>query len=134
MMKKVERPVQEHEHKKYLIQWSVRLGQEQLAKISQSPRVLDRALSHVKTIMKEGRVEIYRIVPIDEVTGSPRPTTDPRSVTRGIAIVEASSVETVRRMVDKLLEGLTFGGFPVTRNYIEFDISPLAEVGEGGEE
>ena len=132
-MKKVERPVQEHGHRKYLIQWRVHLGQEQLAKISQSPRVLDRALSHVKTTMKESGAEIYRIVPIEEVTGSPRPTADPRSLTpKGIAIVEASSVETVRRMVDKLLEGLTFGGFPVTRNYIEFDISPLAEVGEGG--
>ena len=132
-MKKVQRPTQPHGSRKYLIRWSVKLGQEELLQMSRRPEVLERGLSHVKRAMKEGEAEIYRIVPMEEMTGSARSQADLRSASpKGIAIVEASSLEKVRSMVDNLLEGLTFGGFPVARNYIEFDINPLVEIGQQG--
>jgi hypothetical protein len=129
-VQKAQRPVQKRGSRKYLIRWKVQLSQEELQKISRRPEVLERALTHVKRGMKKVEAEIYRIVPMDEVMSS---APDLRSASpRGIAIVEASSGETVKSMVDDLLEGLTFGGFPVARNYIEFDISPLVEIGQDG--
>lgn len=111
----------------------VQLSQEELQKISRRPEVLEKALIHVKRGMKKAEAEIYRIVPMDEVMSSAPSPPDLRSASpKGIAIVEASSGETVKSMVDELLEGLTFGGFPVARNYIEFDISPLVQIGQNG--
>jgi hypothetical protein len=130
IVQKVQRPVQKRGSRKYLIRWKVQLSQEELQKISRRPEVLERALTHVKRGMKKVEAEIYRIVPMDEVMSS---APDLRSASpKGIAIVEASSGETVKSMVDDLLEGLTFGGFPVARNYIEFDISPLVAIGQDG--
>ena len=93
---------------------------------------MERALNYVKGSIKEGEVRIYRIVPIEELSSSPRMTETMSASTKGIAIVEAGSIEAVRRMVENILEGLTFGGFPVARNYLEFDISPLIEITEEG--
>ena len=116
-----------------MIRWKVQLSEDELQKISRSPEVLERALAHVKGGMKKVQAEIYRIVPMEDVMSSARSPPDLRSATpKGIAIVEASSGETVKSMVDELLEGLTFGGFPVARTYIEFDINPLVEIGQDG--
>ncbi len=103
-----------------------------MAKMARRPEVLDRALSYVKSSMKQVEAEIYRIVPTEEI-GRFAPMAEVRSASaHGIAIVEAGSIEKVSGIVDKVLEGLTFGGFPVAKNYLEFDINPLVEIGQVG--
>lgn len=131
MVKKVQRPARGHGTKKYLIRWKIKLGQDELLKIAQRPEVLERALSHVNKGMKEREGEIYRIVPLAELTNSAR-MWEASASPEGIAIMESSSLEHARKVVEEILEGLTFGGFPIARGFLEFQINPLAEVGEGG--
>ncbi|HKT21259.1 MAG TPA: hypothetical protein VJR06_01360 [Nitrososphaerales archaeon] len=126
---KVERPAPQRGPRKYLIRWKIKLGQDELLKISRRPQVLDRGLNYVKSSLNQVEAEIYRIVPTEEVAMSARMTEGGSASASGIAIMEAVSIEKVRGLVDKVLEGLTFGGFPVARNYLEFQINELVEVG-----
>jgi hypothetical protein len=124
------------EPRKYLVRWTVLLGREELEKMSARPDALQKAFNYVKGMMKGSKVEIYRIVAMEEVTRSARPASEglPKSVhPTGIAIAEASSVEEVRMMLEHLVEGLSFGGLPVpVQNYLEFEISPLMDIGLHG--
>ncbi len=73
---------------------------------------------------------------MDEVTRFERPgriAVSEAAHPNGIAIVEATSVEEARKMVDVLMEGLGFGfGAVPLKNYVEFSIKPLIEIGTGG--
>jgi hypothetical protein len=122
---------------KYLIRWTVLLGREELERISRGQDVLQKVLDHVNRMIKGINVEIYRIVPLEEVARSVRPTIDDRKPVHpaGIAIAEAGSVEEVRSMLERVVEGVSFGGLPVpVQNYLEFEINPLMEIGHGGKE
>lgn len=106
--------------------------------MSGRPEVLQKVLDHVNRMIKGSKIEIYRIVPMEEVTRSVRPPSEGiiepvRSA--GIAIAEAGSVEEVRSMLERLVEGISFGGLPVPmQNYLEFEINPLMEIAHGGRE
>lgn len=106
--------------------------------MSGRPEVLQKVLDHVNRMIKGINVEIYRIVPIEEVARSVRPPSEgfPKEVhPAGIAIAEAGSVEEVRNMLERVVEGVSFGGLPVpVQNYLEFEINPLIELGHGGKE
>jgi hypothetical protein len=123
---------------KYLIRWTVLLGREELERMSGRPDALQKVLDHVNRMIKESRVEIYRIVPMEEVARSIRPSAEGTLKPvhpAGIAIAEAGSVEEVRSMLEHLVEGVSFGGLPVpVGNYLEFEINPLMEIGHGGKE
>ena len=113
------------------------MGREELERISLRPEVLQKVLDHVNRSIKGSKVEIYRIVPIEELARSVRPTAEhPKPAhPAGIAIAEAGSVEEVRSMLERLVEGVSFGGLPVpVQNYLEFEINPLVEIGHGGKE
>ncbi len=122
--------------RKYLVRWTVVLGREELERMSGRPGALQKVLDHVNRAIKGTKVEIYRIVPIEEVTQSLRPASETKPARpAGIAIAEANSVEEVRRKLEQLVEGVKFGGLPVSvENYLEFEINPLVEIGHGGKE
>jgi hypothetical protein len=119
---------------KYLIRWTVLLGREELERISGRPEVLQKVLDYVNRSIKGSKVEIYRIVPLEDLARSVRPSAqDPKPAhPAGIAIAEAGSVEEVRRMLEHLVEGVSFGGLPVpVQNYLEFENHPHMELGRG---
>jgi hypothetical protein len=122
--------------KKYLITWNLDLGRGELDQISQHPEVLDKGLKYIRSATKRNPISIYRIGSLEEISHFVRPDrlSSVESVhPHGIAIVEATSIEEVRKMVDRLVEGLGFGfGSVSVKNYIEYDIKPLIEVTAGG--
>ena len=104
--------------------------------MSRRPQALQKVLDHVNRAIKGTKIEIYRIVPIEEVTQSLRPALETKPARpAGIAIVEANSLEEVRRKLERFVEGVKFGGLPVSMgNYLDFEINPLVEIGHGGKE
>jgi hypothetical protein len=116
--------------RKYLITWTLRLERPELAAISAHPEALEHGLNYVRSMMKGSKLQLYRIVPIEEMTrvvpevpASARPT--------GIAIAEARSLEEVRLMVERWVDGLSYGGGSVpVRNYLEYDIKLLMDLGQ----
>ncbi len=121
---------------KFLIRWTLVLGQQELQMMSGRPEVLQKVLDHVNTMIKGSKMEIYRIVSMEEVTRSvraPREGISQPTRPTGIAIAEAGSVEEVRSMMQRLMAGISFGGLPVRmENYLEFEINPLMEIAHGG--
>src|ERR1700722_12702589 len=107
--------------KKYLITWTLLLERGELEKISAHPEALEHGLNFVKSMIKGSGLQLYRIVPTEEVTRFTRldPGKLPMSARpSGIAIVEAGSLEEVRAMVDSWVDGLAYGGGSVSvRNY-----------------
>jgi hypothetical protein len=124
--------------KKYLVRWTVNLGREELERMSGRPEALQKVLDHLNKSIKGTKVEIYRIVSMEEIAQSVRPNTGDLLKTMrpmGIAIAEAGSVEEVRSMLERLVEGVSFGGIPIqVQNYLEFEINPLMEIGHGERE
>ncbi len=122
--------------RKYLVRWTLRLGPDEIQKISARPDVLERVLDHVNRATRGSKFEVYRIVPLEEVAHSVRPvaeTAQRQAHPSGIAIAEAGSMEEVKTMVENLLKGVSFGGLTVPmENYLEFEINPLAELVHGG--
>lgn len=115
--------------RKYLINWSLTLGREELSMISKEPVALDKALSYIKSIKKEGRIEIYRFVTMEELTRRMKPPAEARI--SGIAIAEADSVEDVGEMLKDWVKGLSYGGVGTRmgiENYLEYEIKPLEEI------
>jgi hypothetical protein len=124
--------------RKYLITWTLILERAELETMSAHPESLDHALNYVKSmvkgIIKGGGLQVYRIVSIDEVVSSTRKIPSSARPT-GIAIVEAHSLEEVRRMLEGSMDGLSYGGMSVpVRSYLEYDIKLLADLGLGGGE
>lgn len=120
--------------KKYLITWTLLLERAELEKISAHPESLEHGLSYLKSMMKGTGLQLYRIVPMEEMTHFTRRVPTSARPT-GIAIAEARSFEEVRTMVDKWVDGLGYGGGSVpVRNYLEYDIKPLVDLGQGGGE
>lgn len=104
--------------------------------ISERPEALQRGLDYVKRVAKEHELEIYRIVPVEEVTRRLRPGELPKSASpNGIAIVKASSLEQVAKLMERWAEGFTYGGSSVSvKSYLEYEINPLMELGSGERE
>lgn len=123
--------------RKYLIIWNLILGSQELEMISMRPEVLRKGLNYVKTMKRGSGLELYRIVPIEEITHfEGRPLSANISAHKnpnGIAIVDAGSVEEARRMVDNWVEGLSYGGISMQR-YLKYEIKPLMELGREGKE
>ncbi|MDA4117337.1 MAG: hypothetical protein OK455_03230 [Thaumarchaeota archaeon] len=120
--------------RKYLIRWTVILGRDELEKMSGRPDALQKVLDHLNRAIKGSNVEIYRIVPIEEISESVRPGTEIIKPARpaGIAIAEGDSIEDIRSRLERTVEGISFGGLPVSvQNYLEFEINPLMEIGHG---
>jgi hypothetical protein len=120
---------------KYLVTWSLTLGRAEIERISARPKVLDKGLHYVKTLAKEGGIEVYRIVSMEETTHFGRPVhgSFPAAKLHGIAIVEASSVEEARKMVDGWVDGFGFGfGEVPVRNYLDYEVQPLVELTKSG--
>ncbi|MGQ9690754.1 MAG: hypothetical protein ACUVQY_05745 [Thermoproteota archaeon] len=80
--------------------------------ISKEPVALDKALSYIKSIKKESRIDIYRFVTMEELTSHMKPPVEARI--SGIAIAEADSMEEVWEMLKDWVKGLSYGG---VRNY-----------------
>ncbi len=98
------------------------------------PEVLQKGLSYVKNTAKHNKIEIYRIAEMEETTNFSRPISMRKSTStkpHGIAILEATSIEEARMMVDQWVEGFGFGGISV-QNYLEYEIKPLVNVSTGG--
>lgn len=134
----VSRTVRHVALKKYLITWTLVLEREELETISRHPESLEHGLSYVKSMVKGSGLQLYRIVPTEEVTRFTRldPGKVPASARpKGIAILEAGSLEEARAMVDGWVDGLGYGGGSVpVRNYLEYEINLLMDLGHGGRE
>ena len=109
------------------------MDREELEKISRHPEALEHGLNYVKSMMKGSGLQLYRIVPTEELTRFTRlaPGHVPTSARpSGIAIVEAGSLEEVRAMVESWVDGLGYGGGSVSvRNYLEYEIKLLMDLG-----
>jgi hypothetical protein len=124
--------------RKYLITWTLVLERAELETMSAHPESLDHALNYVKSVIKGkirgSKLQAYRIVPIEEVVSSTRKIPSSARPT-GIAIVEANSLEDVRKMLEDSMDGLSYGGMSVpVRSYLEYDIKMLADLELGGGE
>jgi hypothetical protein len=119
--------------KKYLVNWSLSLDPGDLGMISKRPEVLHEALDYVRGLSKENGFEIYRIVPMEELTRRVRPTAISASASlTGIAIVAASSLEEVTQKIGKWVAGLSYGPPPYQTTLgdrIEYEVKPLADIG-----
>jgi hypothetical protein len=117
--------------RKYLITWTLLLGRAELEQISAHPESLEHGLAYVKAMMKgSGGLQLYRIVPIEELTTQTREVPASARPT-GIAIAEANSIEEVRAMVDGWVDGLSYGAGSVpVRSYLEYEIKPLMDLGK----
>jgi hypothetical protein len=122
--------------KKYLITWSLALGEPELNKISQHPEVLNKGMKYIKNTTRRNPIHIYRIGSLEEITRFIHPVHvgSTRSANpHGIAIAETVSIEEARKMIDLLVEGLGFGfGSVPVKEYLEYDIKPLIEITAGG--
>jgi hypothetical protein len=118
--------------RKYLITWTLRLESKELDEISAHPESLDHGLEYVKSMTKGSGLQLYRIVPVEELTHFSREV--PKSARpSGIAIAEARSLEEARMMVENWVDGLSYGkGTVPIRSYLEYDIKPLMDLGQGG--
>lgn len=88
----------------------------------------------METIKKGNKLELYRIIPIEEITnfeGMPDSSATLSHQPNGVAIVEADSIEEARKLIAGWMEGLSYGGMPIQR-YIKYEIKPLMEIGHGG--
>jgi hypothetical protein len=121
---------------KYLVRWNLKLGPEELQRISARPEALQKGLDYVRRITREHELEIYRIVQVEEITHRVRPSEVPAKSASpsGIAIVKASSLEEVGRLMERWAEGFAYGGSVSVKGYLEYEINPLMEiVSRGGE-
>jgi len=104
---------------KYLIRWKLLLGPSQLRRLSSKPGLLQVGLNYVRELVDKGKVVgVYRFI-----------REEPRAramVPSGIAIIEAESMEEIKRSLEKL-PGLTVEGVRGL-NYIEYEIEPLMEL------
>lgn len=120
--------------RKYLVRWNLKLGPEELQRISGRPEALHKGLDYVRRVTKEHELEVYRIVPIEEVTVHARPGESPKSANpSGIAIVRAGSLEEVGRLMERWTEGFTYGGSVAVKSFLEYEINPLMEIVQGSE-
>jgi len=129
-VKKVPQAIRNIGRLKYLITWNLLLNREELEKISRRPEALEKGLNYLKNVAKGSRLQIYRIVPMEEITRLVRPTPGsfPASANpSGIAIAEGNSIEEIRKFMDEWVEGLTYGGMPVG-SHLEYEIKPLVEL------
>jgi hypothetical protein len=120
---------------KYLVRWNLKLGPEELQRLSARPEALQKGLDYVRRITREHGLEVYRIVPVEEITHRVRPGELPNKSASpsGIAIVKASSLEEVGRLMERWAEGFTYGGSSVpVKGYLEYEINPLVEIVQGG--
>jgi hypothetical protein len=129
MEKEAARPLA----RKFLVSWTLTVGHADLARLSGRPDALGRALKYVQDLAKESGLEIYRFVPVEELTRHARPGMILKEPVHpsGIALLKAPSLEEARRMVDEWVTGLSYGGAPVG-NYLDYEILPLAELGRRG--
>jgi hypothetical protein len=131
----VSRTVRRTAPKKYLISWTLILEREELETISRHPESLEHGLNFVRSMVKRSGLQLYRIVPTEEVTHFAR--LDPGKVPAsarptGSAILEAGSLEEARTIVDGWVDGLGYGGGSVpVRNYLEYEIKLLMDLGHG---
>jgi hypothetical protein len=120
--------------RKYLITWKLVLERAELEKISAHPESLDHGLNYLKSMTKGSGLQLYRIVPVEELTRFTRQVPTSARPT-GIAIAEAGSLEEAKAMVEKWVDGLSYGGGSVpVRNYLEYDIHLLMDLGHAGGE
>jgi len=122
--------------KKYLVTWSLALDKGDLEQISRRPEVLQRSLKYIKSTAKRNAITIYRIGSVDEMThfkGAVHLTRPQSAHPHGVAIMEATSIEEARKMLNNWAEGLQFGfGSIAIKNYLEYEIQPLIEIATGG--
>jgi len=118
--------------RKYLITWTLILERKELDEITAHPESLDHGLNYVKSMTKASGLQLYRIVPVEELTHFSREV--PKSARpTGIAIAEAHSLEEARMMVENWVNGLSYGkGTVPIRSYLEYDIKPLMDLRQGG--
>ena len=125
---KIPQPAQKVGRYKYLITWNLLLNREDLEKISLRPKALQKGLNYLKNVAKGKKLTVYRIVELENIAHHKRLDTYPESANpSGVAIVEANSLEEVKRMVDEWVEGLTYGGMPMGGR-LEYEIKPLMEL------
>jgi len=118
--------------RKYLITWTLLLERTELDEITAHPESLEHGLNYVKSMTKASGLQLYRIVPVEELTHFSREV--PKSARpTGIAIAEARSLEEARTMVENWVDGLSYGkGTVPIRSYLEYDIKPLMDLRQGG--
>jgi hypothetical protein len=129
-------PEKEYTHgettRKYLITWTLLLERKELDEITAHPESLEHGLNYVKSMMKESGLQLYRVVPTEELTHFSREVPTSARPT-GIAIVEARSLEEARMMVENWVDGLGYGkGTVPIRSYLEYDIKLLMDLKQGG--
>jgi hypothetical protein len=118
--------------RKFLITWTLILDRGELDEITAHPQSLDHGLNYVKSMMKESGLQLYRIIPMEELTHYSREVPSSARPT-GIAIADARSLEEARMMVENWVDGLSYGkGTVPIRSYLEYDIKPLMDLGQGG--
>lgn len=118
--------------RKYLITWTLILDRGELDEITAHPESLDHGLNYVNSMVKGSGLQLYRIVPTEELTHFSREVPQSARPT-GIAIAEAHSLEDARIMVEKWVDGLSYGKGTVSiRSYLEYDIKLLMDLGQAG--
>jgi hypothetical protein len=118
--------------RKYLITWTLLLDRTELDEIAAHPESLEHGLNYVKSMTKGSGLQLYRIVPVEELTRFSREVPTSARPT-GIAIAEAHSLEEARAMVESWVDGLSYGkGTVPIRSYLQYDIKPLMDLGQGG--
>jgi hypothetical protein len=136
-LEKAEHTASKYRAKKFLIVWRLNLDSLELQMISKEPKALEKGLSYLHNLKGEKKLDIFRIISLNEVTnfeGKPnsleKVKIDPPN---GIAILNANSLEDARDMISHLIEGLTYGGLSI-KSYISYEIKPLLEIGDRTEE
>ena len=96
------------------------------------PEVPEKGLNYVKGLAKDNRLELYRIVSMDEVSRFAPARADALESANpnGIAIARAASIEEVRKMVEEWAESFGYSGVSV-QSYLEYEINPLMDIGRG---
>ncbi len=118
--------------RKFLVTWTLLLERKELDEITAHPESLEHGLNYVMSMMKGSGLQLYRIVPTEELTHFSREVPTSARPT-GIAIVEARSLEEARMMIENWVNGLSYGkGTVPIRSYLEYDIKPLMDLGQGG--
>jgi len=128
---KEKEPVRGETMRKYLITWTLLLERTELDEITAHPESLEHGLNYVKSMTKASGLQLYRIVPVEELTHFSREV--PKSARpTGIAIAEARSLEEARTMVENWVDGLSYGkGTVPIRSFLEYDIKPLMDLRQG---
>lgn len=110
---------------KFLVTWKLLLRRGDTKRLAQQPKLLTPGFSYVKELIRSNKViSLYTILPKKTTRRRLRHVWRRPS---GFAIVEAKSIEEVKKIVEAV-PGLTHEGVPGSQ-YLKCEIVPVKEIG-----